>query len=128
MVTALYAAILSLIMIWLSTKVIAQRKAGQIKYADGGHPALIIARSAQSNAVEYIPITLILMALAEYNGALLVWIHVLGVLFVVGRIAHARAILSDTLPWRVRGMMLTFGVILALAITNLIYLPYERLW
>ncbi|GAL28409.1 glutathione S-transfersae-related protein [Vibrio variabilis] len=54
MITALYASLLAVLMIWLSFQVIKQRRANQVAYADGGVEALQIARSAQGNAVDYI--------------------------------------------------------------------------
>ncbi|OQQ01691.1 hypothetical protein BK412_17115 [Vibrio campbellii] len=128
MITALYASILALLLIWLAFQVIKQRRSNKIAYADGGVAALQIARSAQSNASEYIPITLILMALVEYNSASVIWIHLTGVLFVVGRIIHARGILGEDLKGRVTGMKLTFFTMIGLVVLNLIYLPYGNLW
>lgn len=128
MVTALYAAILAVLMIWLSIQVIKQRRKAQVKYADGGVDALTIARSAHSNAVDYVPITLILMALLEHNGAQLWMIHLFGIAFVVGRVLHAKGILADRLKGRVSGMKLTFAVMAALVVLNIVYLPFDRLW
>ncbi|MFH4496830.1 MAPEG family protein [Vibrio diabolicus] len=128
MITALYASILAILIIWLAVQVIKQRRLNQIAYADGGVEALQIARSAQSNATEYIPITLILMALLEFNSAYPTWIHLTGIIFVIGRIIHARGILKEDLKRRVRGMQVTFLVILSLVVLNIIYLPYDKLW
>ncbi|MCG9620643.1 MAPEG family protein [Vibrio diabolicus] len=128
MITALYASILAILIIWLAVQVIKQRRLNQVAYADGGVEALQIARSAQSNATEYIPITLILMALLESNSAYPTWIHLTGIIFVVGRIIHARGILKEDLKRRVRGMQVTFLVILSLVVLNMIYLPYDKLW
>ncbi|WP_395354947.1 MAPEG family protein [Vibrio sp. D3] len=128
MITALYASILAILIIWLAVQVIKQRRLNQIAYADGGVEALQIARSAQSNATEYIPITLILMALLEFNSAYPIWIHLTGIIFVIGRIIHARGILKEDLKRRVRGMQVTFLVILSLVVLNMIYLPYDKLW
>ncbi|MGY3572457.1 MAPEG family protein [Vibrio paucivorans] len=128
MITALYASILAGLMIWLAIQVIKQRRANQVKYADGGVDGLQIARSAQGNAAEYIPITLILMALVEYNGASALLIHVIGVSFVAGRIMHAKAILNDKLKGRISGMKLTFAAMAVLIVLNLWYLPFEKLW
>ncbi|MDE1222125.1 MAPEG family protein [Vibrio aestuarianus] len=127
MITALYAIILTAILIWLAIEVIKQRRANQVKYADGGVPALQLARSAQGNAAEYIPITLILMALLEFNGASVWWIHSVGMAFVIGRILHAKAILSDQLKGRIAGMKLTFAAMVALMLLNLIYLPFDKI-
>ncbi|BBM66593.1 membrane protein [Vibrio alfacsensis] len=128
MITALYACVLALLLIWLAFQVIKQRRINKVAYADGGVEPLQIARSAQSNAAEYIPITLILMCLLEYNGASVWWVHMTGLLFVVGRVLHARAILSNQLKGRVTGMKLTFASMLTLVILNLFYLPYGNLW
>ncbi|MCK8062304.1 MULTISPECIES: MAPEG family protein [Vibrio] len=128
MITALYASILAILIIWLAVQVIKQRRLNQVAYADGGVEALQIARSAQSNATEYIPITLILMALLESNSAYPTWIHLTGIIFVIGRIIHARGILKEDLKRRVRGMQVTFLAILSLVVLNMIYLPYDKLW
>ncbi|HHX8298965.1 TPA: MAPEG family protein [Vibrio diabolicus] len=128
MITALYASILAILIIWLAVQVIKQRRLNQVAYADGGVEALQIARSAQSNATEYIPITLILMALLEFNSAYPTWIHLTGIIFVIGRIIHALGILKEDLKRRVRGMQVTFLVILSLVVLNMIYLPYDKLW
>ncbi|GAK17129.1 LOW QUALITY PROTEIN: glutathione S-transferase-related protein [Vibrio sp. JCM 19053] len=128
MITALYANILAILIIWLAVQVIKQRRLNQIAYADGGVEALQITRSAQSNATEYIPITLILMALLEFNSAYPTWIHLTGIIFVIGRVIHAKGILKKRLEKRIRGMQVTFLVILSLVVLNMIYLPYDKLW
>ncbi|MBS9918263.1 MAPEG family protein [Vibrio alginolyticus] len=128
MITALYANILAILIIWLAVQVIKQRRLNQIAYADGGVEALQIARSAQGNATEYIPITLILMALLEFNSAYPTWIHLTGIIFVIGRVIHAKGILKKDLKKRIRGMQVTFLVILSLVVLNMIYLPYDKLW
>ncbi|ELB1638131.1 MAPEG family protein [Vibrio alginolyticus] len=128
MITALYANILAILIIWLAVQVIKLRRLNQIAYADGGVEALQIARSAQSNATEYIPITLILMALLEFNSAYPTWIHLIGIIFVIGRVIHAKGILKKDLKKRIRGMQVTFLVILSLVVLNMIYLPYDKLW
>lgn len=127
MTTAIYASILSILMCWLSMNVIKLRHKNRIKYADGGVGELQIARSAQSNAVDYIPITLILLFSLEYNGGNIWLIHIVGIIFVIARIMHCRSILADKLRGRILGMKMTFGVIVTLAILNLIYLPYSKL-
>lgn len=128
MITALYASLLAFLMLWLAIQVIKQRRKSRVAHADGGIEELQIARSAHGNAVDYIPIVLILMALIEYNGANPLLIHGLGIVFVVGRVVHAKAILGRDLKGRILGMKLTFAVLFALAVFNLIYLPFERLW
>ncbi|EKO3368161.1 MAPEG family protein [Vibrio fluvialis] len=128
MVTALYAVILGGLLIGLAVQVIKQRRRHQVKYMDGGVNALTLARSAQGNAAEYIPITLILMGFAEFNGANVWWLHATGIAFILGRLLHAKAILNDQLKGRITGMKLTFSVMIILMVLNLIYLPYGKLF
>ncbi|RBW64707.1 hypothetical protein DS893_13570 [Vibrionales bacterium C3R12] len=122
MITALYASILASIMIWLAIEVIKQRRSNKVAYSDGGVEGLQIARSAQSNAMDYIPITLILMALVEFNGAPS-WL-----LLVIGRVMHAKGLLKEKMSGRVNGMKLTFLAMVSLIVLNIVYLPFEKLW
>ncbi|KII76317.1 MAPEG family protein [Vibrio renipiscarius] len=128
MITALYAALLTLLMMWLAVQVIKQRKHHQVAHGDGQIEALEVARSAHGNAVDCIPMTVILLALLEFNGANVLLIHGLGVVFLVGRVVHARAILSQDFKGRVMGMKLTFATMFALVILNLVYLPFDKFW
>lgn len=100
MITALYAALLTVLMIWLAIEVIKQRRINLIAHADGGVESLQVVRSAQSNAMDYIPITVILMGFLEMNGASVWFIHVLGVAFLLGRVIHAKGILTKNLKGR----------------------------
>ncbi|WP_418114912.1 MAPEG family protein [Vibrio scophthalmi] len=128
MITALYAALLAVLMMWLAVQVIKQRRKNKVAYADGGIEGLQIARSAQGNAVDSIPITVILLALLEMNGANVLLIHGIGILFLVARIVHARAILAQDLNGRIMGMKLTFATMFTLVILNVVYLPFDKLW
>ncbi|ERM58511.1 MULTISPECIES: MAPEG family protein [Vibrio] len=128
MVTALYAALLTVVMIWLAIEVIKQRRANLVAYADGGVESLQIARSAQSNAMDYIPITIILMGFLEMNGANVWFIHVLGVAFLLGRVIHAKGILAENFKGRKVGMVLTLICMISLIVLNLAYLPFDKMF
>ncbi len=124
MTTALYAAILSLLLCHLSMNVIKCRRKNRVLYADGDCKELIIARTAQSNAIDYCPMTLLLLLFLEMNGGNLWLIHAIGITFVIGRVIHSQGILKEKLKGRVRGMQITFYSIYILAALNLVYLPY----
>ncbi len=128
MVTALYASLLTVLMIWLAFEVIKQRKLNQIAHADGGVESLQVARSAQSNAMDYIPITVILMGLLEMNGASVWLIHVTGWVFIIGRIIHAKGILGRNLTGRKQGMIMTLLSMVSLIVLNLVYLPFDKMF
>ena len=121
MVTALYAALGALWIVFLTFKVVGERRENRVAYADGGVKSLQMARSAHSNATETIPMSIILLGLMELGGGHGLLIHFLGIALLVGRFLHARAILADKLKGRVAGMAITLGVILLAAVGNLVY-------
>ena len=128
MISVIYASCLALLISWLSLRVIGLRRKHRIRYGDGGNELLVIARSAQSNAAQYIPLALILLFALEVNGAPVLFVHAAGVALLSGRLSHARGILGDRLHLRVLGMQITLGTIIGLALMNLVYAPYARLF
>jgi uncharacterized membrane protein YecN with MAPEG domain len=112
---------------WLTVQVIKLRRNEKVAYADGGVKALLIARSAHSNASETIPITLFLLALLEFNGGAIYLIHLVGILLLVGRIMHGKGMLNENFSYRKKGMILTFTSQIILFVGNLIYLPFDKL-
>ena len=126
MTSALYTSLSAFIIVWLSLNVIKTRRERKISIGDGEDTRLRIAIAAQLNAVEYIPIALLLLILLEYNGANLVVVHIFGLLLITGRVIHASAILTENMNNRVRGMQITIWVLIGLAIANLLFLPYNK--
>jgi uncharacterized protein len=126
-VSSLYAGILALLIVWLSLNVIKLRKANKVILGDGGVPLLQYAIRAQGNATEYIPITLILLTMLELSGANAVFVHICGIAIVVGRVIHAKGLLSASLPHRVLGMQFTIFTIIGLALSNIGYAIYKQL-
>lgn len=74
---------------------------------DGGNEDLKVAIAAQTNAIEYIPIALLLLFALEYNNANIIIVHLMGLTLITGRIIHARGILCVDLKTRVLGMRIT---------------------
>ena len=121
-VTTFYASLLALWFVWLSLNVIKLRRRFQIRLGDGSNNELQAAISAQSNAAQYIPFALLLIALLEINQAHLLFLHLLGLMLLSGRIVHARGILKDQIPLRVKGMQLTLFTLVGSSVLNLLYL------
>jgi len=127
MAATLYASVLALLLVWLSLNVIRNRRASKVIYGDGGVEALTIARTAQSNAVDYIPISLIMLYALELSVAPVWLVHLSGIVLVAGRLIHARSILREHLRGRVLGMQLTLFNLIALALLNLAFAIYQQL-
>ncbi|QUJ75135.1 MAPEG family protein [Sulfitobacter albidus] len=107
--TALYAALLTLLYLSLVVRVIRYRRAHLISLGDTGDKALLKRIRVQANAAEYIPLGIVLIALAEAQGAPGFVVHAMGVSLLAGRAMHAFG-MSQTpqvMKWRVGGMALT---------------------
>ena len=118
-VTAFYAALLAALFLFLSFRVIAQRRHARVEIGTGEDAELLRRMRVHANFAEYAPFALLLLTLAETLKAPSIWLHALGLALVAARAIHAYG-LSQTphiLRFRVLGMTMTFGVIGLAALT-----------
>jgi uncharacterized protein len=123
MITALYAALLALLYVWLSMRVIQVRRSAKVSLGDAGDDVLTRRVRAHANCAEYVPIGLILIFFVEQLWQSWWLIHALGAAFVLGRVLHAHGMAGTDRMWfklRKQGMVLTFAVIAIAAIAILI--------
>lgn len=121
-VTALYAGVLGLLLVVLGARVTLRRTALGVSVGDGAQDSLVLAIRAHANAVEWILPMLLLLLVAELNRTGHLLLHVCGIIFVLGRIAHGVAMSSSTVATRgrVAGAALSFGIVGVLAIWNVV--------
>lgn len=113
---ALWTALSLLLILWLSVRISAGRRKLKVSVGDGGHAELTATTRAFGNAVEYIPVALVSLAVvAVFYSAPVV--HVLGGGFFLGRILHAWGMGQEKQPaaGRMFGMILTYLPFLASA-------------
>jgi uncharacterized membrane protein YecN with MAPEG domain len=122
MITSIYASLSALLIVSLSVAVIKLRRKNRVSVGDGGNEELQLAIRAHSNALEYIPITLLLLLTLELNGAPKILIHVLGATLLIGRILHAMGLPAKDLKKRVLGMQITIYLLIGLAVLNILFL------
>ena len=103
-VTSLYGSVLVLIILYLSFKVGAMRGKLDISLGDGGNPQMLEAIRRQGNAIEYVPLAVLLIALLEVNEANSVFLHVLGAVLVLSRILHPMGLKADSMNELARGL------------------------
>lgn len=117
-VTALYAGLLALLFVYLAVRVIQLRREGRVAVGDGGNALLLRRMRVHANFAEYVPLALILMALAESLNTWTWLLHIFGVALLAGRISHAYGVsqLRETYIFRTIGMVATFAVILTAAL------------
>jgi uncharacterized protein len=126
MITPIYAALLAIIFVFLSILTIKVRRELKIPLGDGNNQKLTKIIRAHSNFSEYVPFALLLIYMAEAQGAEKLLVHLLGVVLLTGRILHAYGISqeNENYKFRVSGMSMTFVSI----ITSAIYLIFSYLF
>ncbi len=87
-ITGLYAALLTLVILFLCYKVVAFRRINRVEIGNAGDAKGERLIRAQQNAVEYIPIALILMAAYELNNGNHLILHITGAALLFARIIH----------------------------------------
>jgi uncharacterized membrane protein YecN with MAPEG domain len=122
-VTPYYVAFNAALLLWLAVGVARQRIAAKVSLGDGGVPALQRAIRVHGNAVEYVPITLILLVCLELAGAAAPWLHGLGVALSLARVLHAYGLgkssgLSFGRYWGIAATWATIGTAILLLLVQ----------
>ena len=120
--TALFAALLTVIFIALTQLVIFARQRAKVGLGDGGSATVLQAMRRQANFVENVPLTLLLMALAEAQGTNTLLLTALGWTLVAARLIHPFGIRADAPahPARIAGAVATTAVQIVLVVLLLL--------
>lgn len=108
-ITSLTATFAGLLILALTIRVVILRRRAGVVLGDNGDRALAKAIRGHANAIEQLPIALILLGLAEIQGGAtpLLWLAM--ATLVIGRSLHAAYFALHGTHWRLRffGMWLT---------------------
>ena len=121
-ITALYAAMFGLLLVILMIAVIRLRRSLKVGLGDGGNHDLQRAIRVHGNAVECVPIFVLMLATFELNHGSNLLLHFFGAAFLGARIAHAWGLFASggTSAGRLIGTAATMVLLAALAIANLL--------
>ena len=121
-ITALYAAMFGLLFVILMIAVVKLRRSLRIGFGDGGNRDLQQAIRVHGNAVECVPIFLLMLFSLELNHGAPLLLHIFGAGFLAARVAHAWGLYSSrgTSPGRLLGTAGTMLLLVTLAIANLL--------
>ena len=113
-----YAGLLALLFVVLSVRVIRRRRGAKVAIGAGGDALLERAMRVHANFAEYVPLAVVLLALTELQRAPAWLLHALGLLLLVGRLAHAYGVSQEkeNFRFRVSGMMATFATLVIAAL------------
>ncbi|MCH1920544.1 MAPEG family protein [Shewanella sp. A3A] len=123
-ISGLYAGLTGLLLLVLSAFVVAVRAKTKVGIGDGQQPALVAAMRAQGNLIEYAPLVLLLLVMAEAAHLNAMWLHIIGVVWLVGRMLHAFGMIvaqGNVHPGRLVGILLTWITLLVLSLLNCWY-------
>src|SRR5699024_7578269 len=117
-ITALYVGLFMLLLLVLAIGVVRQRLSTQTSMGDGGHLSLIKAMRAHGNAIEYVPVVLIGLAVLELNSGNGLLLHLYGSAFLIARFSHAfgMQLTNEGNNFRKVGVVRTWLVMLAMGV------------
>jgi uncharacterized membrane protein YecN with MAPEG domain len=123
-ITALYGAILGLIVITLAVNVTVHRVKLRVPLGDGGNAEMRRMIRLHGNAAEYIPLAIALMLIYELNGGAHLGLHIVGIALIAGRVIQTWGMWATDTTTRGRqiGQSLTWLSVGALAVLNLLKL------
>lgn len=123
-ITAFYAGLMGIFLLYLSALVIRGRFKKQIPIGDGGDFHFQQIVRAHGNFIEYTPIILILLFVAEVNGSNSILLHCAGSALLFGRFIHSFGLRRHSgSSWqRVTGMLMTFVSLITLSVLNILVL------
>lgn len=119
-VTAMTAAILALLLIYLAVQVVKQRLRTQTAFGVIDDERFKMARGAHANLSEHAPIALIMMGALELASANHLALMVIAVVFIAARFLHAfgmfRHLATENPKFRQAGVILTWLSSMAMAL------------
>src|SRR3954454_16265281 len=97
-----YAAVLVLIFVFLSVRVIQMRASAKISLGTGGNPAMERRIRVHGNFAEYVPLALLLIAFMEMQSQSRYLIHALCLILIAARLVHAVGVtpVEENFPMR----------------------------
>ena len=122
-VSGIYVALSALLMLVLAYRVVSSRLKNNVGIHDGGLPQLAVAIRTHANLLEHALPVLLLLMVAEANGAPVWLLHGCGIVFLLARLLHAWGFTiseGGTHSGRVHGTMVTWLVMLVLIVTVLV--------
>ena len=114
-ITPIYAVPLAVLTLMLWVNVTKMRSAKSVSIGNAGDVVLHEKIRRHGNFIEWVPIVLLMMLMAELRGVGDMWLHIAGILLVVSRALHPFGLKADN-PAHVLRIVGNTGSLIALAI------------
>jgi uncharacterized membrane protein YecN with MAPEG domain len=117
-ISSFYIGINVLLVFALAIYVVVMRMRHKVGIGDGEVPEMLRAIRVHANALEYVPLALLMMLVLELMAVEAFHLHALGLLLTAGRLLHAWGLAksSGTSPGRFVGTLCTWAVFLYAAV------------
>jgi uncharacterized protein len=117
-IVPVYSAVLALIYIALSARVIQARRSAKVAIGTRGNVRLERTMRVHANFAEYVPFALLLATFIEMQSRPAWLIHLLCIALLIGRVVHAYGVSQEHENYRLRmaGMATTFAVFAVIAL------------
>ncbi|MEY3017177.1 MAG: hypothetical protein RL336_312 [Pseudomonadota bacterium] len=111
-ISSFYIGVNVLLVFVLAIYVVMLRRRHKVGIGDGGVPEMLRAIRVHANALEYVPLALLMLLVMELMGVAALHLHALGLALTLGRLLHAWGLAhsSGTSLGRFIGTLLTWGV------------------
>ena len=119
-ISILFTIIFIIFYLVLTIITIKARRSARVEYGDGFNKQLTKAIRAHGNFFEFTVFFIISSFLLEILDANQIYVLIINILLLIGRISHAHSMLNEKILFRIVGMMITLGSY----IINCIYLLY----
>lgn len=118
MITMLYAGLCTILVVFLAVRVVQWRFRHKIGLGHGGDRELQMRVRAHANAIENMPLALLLLGGMELNGYSMGLIHGFGSVLLLSRMAHAWGLShsSGTSKGRLLGSAFTWTLMVTMAV------------
>ena len=116
-ITPFYAALVALLFVALSFRTLLLRRQLGIAIGTGENEKMARAMRVHANFAEYVPLALLLIYFMEVLTDAGLWVHVLCIALIAGRLSHAYGVSNvvENYRFRVTGMVLTLGCLISAA-------------
>jgi len=120
-VVPVFSSFFAALFVLLSINVIRERRRHKVGIGTGRNISVERAMRVHANFAEYVPFSLLLIALLELNKANTLLLIGLCAALLIGRLVHAFGVSmeNERFAYRVSGMAMTFTVILIAGVANL---------
>ncbi|GLQ87208.1 MAPEG family protein [Dyella flagellata] len=119
-ITSFFTALFTVALVVLSIPVTLRRAKFRVWVGEGTDETLRRRIRAQGNFVEYVPLALIALGLAEARAATTWMVLMMGSILALGRLLHAIGMWRDKAALRGFGMILTYLTLISAAINLLV--------